>query len=100
MAVSSVSGDAGKRREIASGEPDSGDDAGNQTPFAYTSWAWLVQKREPNAPEVVGQILGKHRKLRHVQLRIAWPFVIILGQPPEIILLYSLLKQRPVRGNQ
>jgi hypothetical protein len=34
--VSGVSGDAGKRREIASGEPGSGGGAGNQTPLACT----------------------------------------------------------------
>jgi hypothetical protein len=49
-AVSGVSGDAGQRREIASGEPGSGGGAGNQTPLACTLWAWLAQKREPNAP--------------------------------------------------
>jgi hypothetical protein len=33
-----------------SGEPGSGSGAGNQTPLACTPWAWLAQKREPNAP--------------------------------------------------
>jgi hypothetical protein len=49
---SGVSGDAGKRREIASGESGSGGGAGNQTPLACTPGAWLAQKREPNAPLV------------------------------------------------
>jgi hypothetical protein len=47
---SGVSEDAGKSGEIASGEPGSGGGAGNQTPLTYTPWAWLVRKREPNAP--------------------------------------------------
>jgi hypothetical protein len=48
--VSSVSEDAGKREENASGESGSGDGAGNQTPLAYTPWAWFAQKCEPNTP--------------------------------------------------
>jgi hypothetical protein len=48
--VSGVSEDAGKMREIASGEPGSEGGAGNQTPLDCTPWAWLTQKREPNTP--------------------------------------------------
>jgi hypothetical protein len=52
MAVPGVSEDVGKSEEIASGESGSERGAGNQTPLACTPWAWLAQKREPNAPLV------------------------------------------------
>jgi hypothetical protein len=55
---------------------------------------------EEGVHEILSQVLGKHRELRHIQLRIAGLPIVILRQTPDLTLADCLLRRRAVRGNQ
>jgi hypothetical protein len=46
---------------------------------------------EESVNEILGHILGKHRELRHIQLRIPRLLVVILRQTPDVALADGLL---------
>jgi hypothetical protein len=47
---------------------------------------------EEGIHRVLGEILGEHGELRHVQFRISGPPVVVFRQPPKIILADGLLR--------
>jgi hypothetical protein len=47
---------------------------------------------EEGIHKVLGEILGEHGELRHIQFRISRQPAVIFRQPPKIILAYGLLR--------
>jgi hypothetical protein len=47
---------------------------------------------EEGVHEVLGEVLGEHGELHHIEFRIGWPLEVVLRQPPKVTLPDLLLR--------